>query len=224
MSGSTATQEAEAVAAALQAELRSLKVRNTASMRQVLRRYSRELRDRSPEFMLELATTLVEEDSSRWVGYELIQAHPQAFQCLDQERLEALGQGINSWWTVDAFARTLAGPAWLKGQISEEAILAWAHSEDPWWRRAALVSTVALNVRSHGGMGDLPRTLRVCRLLVKDHNDMVVKALSWAVRELVVHDAARVQEFLDQYEAELAPRVKREVGNKLKTGLKNPYS
>ena len=222
MSGSTATQEAEAVAAALQAELRSLKFKNTTSMRQVLRRYSRELRDRSPEFMLELAAILAGNDSSRWVGYELIQAHPQAFHCMDRERLEALGQGINSWWTVDAFARTLAGPAWLKGQISDEAILAWAHSEDPWWRRAALVSTVALNVRSHGGMGDLPRTLRICQLLVKDHADMVVKALSWALRELVVHDAAAVQEFLKEYDSVLAGRVKREVRSKLETGLKNP--
>jgi 3-methyladenine DNA glycosylase AlkD len=123
-------------------------------------------------------------------------------------------------WTTPANAD--AYEALLKGQISDEAILAWARSDDPWWRRAALVSTVALNVRSHGGKGDLPRTLQICRLLVGDQHDMVVKALSWALRELVVHDAAKVQEFLDQYEAELAPRVKREVGNKLRTGLKNP--
>jgi 3-methyladenine DNA glycosylase AlkD len=222
MSDPKARLEAGEVAAALQAELRSVEVRNTASMRQVLRRYSRELRDRSPEFMLELAAILAGDESTRWVGYELIRSHPRAFECMDRKRLEALGQGINSWWTVDAFARTLAGPAWLKGQISDEAILAWARSDDPWWRRAALVSTVALNVRSHGGKGDLPRTLQICRLLVGDQHDMVVKALSWALRELVVHDAAKVQEFLDQYEAELAPRVKREVGNKLRTGLKNP--
>jgi 3-methyladenine DNA glycosylase AlkD len=98
----------------------------------------------------------------------------------------------------------------------------WAHSEDRWWRRAALVSTVALNMRSRGGGGDVPRTLEVCRLLVADHDDMVVKALSWALRELVVHDPDAVDEFLSQYEDALAARVKREVRNKLTTGLKNP--
>jgi 3-methyladenine DNA glycosylase AlkD len=130
--------------------------------------------------------------------------------------------GINSWWSVDSFARTLAGPAWLNGQVSDRLIHQWAHSQDRWWRRAALVSTVALNVRSQGGMGDVPRTLAVCRLLVDDHDDMVAKAMSWALRELVVHDPGAVREFLSEYEDVLAARVKREVRNKLATGLKNP--
>ncbi|MEA3325921.1 MAG: DNA alkylation repair protein [Chloroflexota bacterium] len=131
---------------------------------------------------------------------------------------------MNSWWSVDSFARTLAGPAWLRGQVSDGLIHKWAHSEDRWWRRAALVSTVALNMRSHGGMGDIPRTLEVCRLLVDDHDDMVVKAMSWTLRELVVHDPGAVSGFLGENEDVLAARVKREVRNKLTTGLKNPRS
>ncbi|MDO9347853.1 MAG: DNA alkylation repair protein, partial [Anaerolineales bacterium] len=55
-----------------------------------------------------------------------------------------------------------------------------------------------------------------------DHEDMVVKALSWALRELVVHNPQAVRGFLEQHEQVLAARVKYEVGNKLKTGLKNP--
>ena len=106
--------------------------------------------------------------------------------------------------------------------MSDDLIHRWARSSDLWWRRAALVSTVALNVRSHGGSGDVPRTLAVCRLLVEDHEDMVVKAMSWALRELVVHDPGAVSEFLSQYEGVLARRVLREVGDKLTTGLKNP--
>ena len=96
------------------------------------------------------------------------------------------------------------------------------HETDLWWRRAALVSTVALNVRSHGGTGDIARTLAICRLLVEDHEDMVVKALSWALRELVAHDPHAVEEFLQDHESVLAARVNREVRNKLTTGLKNP--
>jgi 3-methyladenine DNA glycosylase AlkD len=105
--------------------------------------------------------------------------------------------------------------------VSDALIHKWARSPDRWWRRAALVSTVALNVRSHGGPGDIPRTLAICRLLVSDHDDMVVKAMSWALRELVVHDPAAVQAFLDEHDQVLAARVKREVRNKLATGLKS---
>jgi 3-methyladenine DNA glycosylase AlkD len=62
----------------------------------------------------------------------------------------------------------------------------------------------------------------VCRLLIDDHDDMVVKALSWALRELVVHDPDAVSAFLSEHADVLAARVKREVRNKLTTGLKNP--
>ncbi len=56
----------------------------------------------------------------RWVAYELIQDHRAAFQRLGEAELKALGQGIDSWWSVDAFARTLSSPAWLRRQVSDE--------------------------------------------------------------------------------------------------------
>jgi 3-methyladenine DNA glycosylase AlkD len=51
---------------------------------------------------------------------------------------------------------------------------------------------------------------------------MVAKAMSWALRELVIHDPEAVREFLKDHGDVLAARVKREVTNKLNTGLKNP--
>ncbi len=69
-----------------------------------------------------------------------------------------------------------------------------------------------------GGTGDTERTLAVCRILVDDQDDMVVKALSWALRVLVPHDPKAVREFLTAYDERLAARVKREVRNKLTTG------
>ena len=54
------------------------------------------------------------------------------------------------------------------------------------------------------------------------HDDMVLKALSWALRVLVQHDREAVEAFLAEYDDVLAARVVREVRNKLETGLKNP--
>jgi 3-methyladenine DNA glycosylase AlkD len=51
---------------------------------------------------------------------------------------------------------------------------------------------------------------------------MVVKAMSWALRELVPHDPQAVSAFLAENNQVLAARVKREVNNKMQTGLKNP--
>lgn len=213
---------AREVASKIDAEIRALPVRNTPNERAIRHKYSRMLKQASPEFVLNLARELVENYGYRGLPYELIRSHRAAFQSIGEAELEEFGRGISSWWSVDSFARTLAGPAWLRGQVSDGLIHKWAHSEDRWWRRAALVSTVALNMRSRGGTGDVPRTLEVCRLLVDDHDDMLVKAMSWALRELVVHDPDAVSEFLSENEDVLAARVKREARNKLTTGLKNP--
>jgi 3-methyladenine DNA glycosylase AlkD len=84
------------------------------------------------------------------------------------------------------------------------------------------VSTVALNVGARGGHGDTERTLAVCRLLADDGDDMVVKALSWALRALAGRDPTAVRAFLDTHQDKLAARVRREVEHKLRTGLKSP--
>ena len=215
-------REAEKLAAAIDEDMQSLGMGNTPVMRTVRRRYSQALREASPDLVLLLAAKLCKMDDYRWVAYELIRAHRAAFMRLGADEIEALGQGIDSWWRVDSFGRTISGPAWQKGQISDQLILKWAASSNRWWRRAALVSTVALNVRSQGGQGDVPRTLRICRILAGDQDDMVAKALSWALRELVVHDPAAVREFLAEQDQVLPALVKREVRNKLDTRLKNP--
>jgi len=197
-------------------------VRNVPDARSIRRKYSRALKNEEPELIIELAQRFVGQRKYRWIGYELLAANEEAFGRLGETEVEELGEGINSWSTVDTFARIISGPAWLSGQITDERIVRWARSEDFWWRRAALVSTVALNMRSQGGKGDVARTLRICEMLVEDHEDMVVKALSWALRELVVHSPEAVEDFLHKHESRLASRVKREVNNKLMSGLKNP--
>src|SRR5216684_1834135 len=128
------TSDVTQFAAAIDAEMRALSARTTPNMRAIRRKFSRTLKAASPDFVLRLAKKLSASDGDRWFAYELIRNHKAAFECLDAVVLEELGQGINSWWTVDAFARSLAGPAWLKGRVSDGLILRWAHS---WWRRAA---------------------------------------------------------------------------------------
>jgi 3-methyladenine DNA glycosylase AlkD len=138
------------------------------------------------------------------------------------KELEEFGKQINGWGAVDIFAGLLAGPAWRNGQVPDELILSWANSTDFWWRRTALVCTVALNRRSAGGQGDVHRTIKICGKLAADKNDMVIKALSWALRELIPHDPESVLIFIDENEGVIASRVKREVTNKLTKGVKNP--
>lgn len=222
MSRGSGNKDPITAAAEIDAEIQALPDPNTPNVRAIRKKYSRRFQNTSPAFMLNLAWELMSNYGERWVAYELIASHKGAYASLDEAALEKFGRGINSWGSVDSFGRTLSGPAWRDGLVGDALFHRWASSQDRWWRRAALVSTVALNVRSHGGTGDTERTLAVCQKLVADRDDMVVKAMSWALRELVPHDPQGVRDFLREHDQVLARRVKREVNNKLSTGLKNP--
>ncbi len=211
----------ERLAAGIVAEIRTLSVRNTPSIRAVRRKVSKSVRAEPGRDVIRLALSLAAK-GHRWVGYELIANHSGAREALTLRDVERLGRGMATWDQVDTFSIYVSGPAWRTGRIASRDILRWAKSKDRWWRRAALVSTVPLNIRSQGGSGDAGRTLQVCRVLAADPDDMVEKALSWALRSLVPVDRRGVESFLREHDAALGARVKREVRNKLRTGLKNP--
>lgn len=226
-SGSNSKSQSSSVAKLREEIVRrvqALPLPNTASVRNVRREFSKRLARAEPAFVLSLALSLMKLPGFefRFIAYELVQHHRATLSSLDVTALEKLGHGIDSWAAVDCFACYLAGPAWREGQVSDGVIRRWAHSKDRWWRRAALVSTVALNNKARGGVGDPTRTLVICGLLVSDRDDMVVKALSWALRELSKRDPRSVGKFLREHREVVASRVAREVDNKLKTGLKNP--
>ena len=126
--------------------------------------------------VLAVAESLV--GRQRWVAYELLYHYPE-----------------RSRWPVDRDGRTArTGYRWLgcgrclcplhfRSGMAPGAPFpirlsrARAASPDRLWRRAALVSTVPLNLRAAGGTGDTERTLDIRTRLVADRDDMVVKAL-----------------------------------------------
>jgi 3-methyladenine DNA glycosylase AlkD len=204
--------------------LADLERSTAADLREVRREFSSRLKDAAPHVVIELATLLLEVPrfEYRFIGYELIHHHPSALARLNAWQLEQLGHGIATWSAVDCFAVYLAGPAWRERRVPNSLIHGWAHSADRWWRRAALVSTVPLNSKAQGGKGETYRTLQVCRILERDRDPMVVKALSWALRELAKRDPRAVREYVASRKDVLPALVLREVTNKLSTGVKNP--
>jgi 3-methyladenine DNA glycosylase AlkD len=196
----------------------------TAELRAMRREFSRRLRAAETDTVFGLAERLLKTSGAgrRFVAYELIHHHPPALASMNAKRLARLGQGIASWGAVDCFGAFLSGPAWRERLVEDNLIHGWARSEDRWWRRAALVSTVPLNSKSRGGAGDVRRTLGICRLLERDRDPMVVKALSWALRELAKRDPGAVRKYVAGRKDVLPALVLREVKNKLDTGVKNP--
>ncbi len=193
-------------------------------IRSVIRSHASTLRSEPPQRILQVAQALAESGvhEARQAGYEMLSRRVDALRELDLERVERLGQGNDNWASVDAFSVLVAGPCWRIGRITDQDVSAWASSPDRWWRRTALVSTVALNARSRGGAGDVPRTMTVCEILAADREPMVAKALSWALRAAIEHDRGAVIRFLGAHVDDLASLVLREVRSKLETGRKTP--
>ncbi len=214
--------EVVSLAEEIRSRVSQMAVPNAASFRAIRRDISHRIANASPQSVIQLGLHLLTtpSDLMRAMSYEILIHHKLAFEQLTADDLLKFGEGISSWSTVDCFAMYLSGPMWARGSITDKAVNGWAHSQDRWWRRAALVSTVAL---SRGGKAqDFIRVARICTLLADDRDDMVVKALSWALREAAKKHPKQVRSFLAEHQEALAARVKREVNNKLTTGLKTP--
>ncbi len=211
--------DANAVAKRTLARIRALPSRYTPSIREVRKALSQQLRSAAARDVVAVGAAL-SAHTPRWVGYEIITKHRAARTSLGIEDVERLGK-LDSWYAVDAFGLYISGPAWRDGQIGDADIARWAKSKDLWWRRAALVSTVPLNAKSNRNGFRSKETLAVAALLIDDREDMVVKALSWALRVLASRDPNAVRRFLDTHVDRLAARVKRETNTKLVTGRKN---
>ena len=190
--------------------------------RGILREVARSLRAEPPATVLTFAKDLrgTGVHEARQMAFELVAGRADVMAALDESGIEALGAGNDNWASVDCFGVYVAGPAWRAGTVSDARVRAWAASADRWWRRTALVATVALNLKSRGGTGDPSRTLDICRALVSDRDPMVVKGLSWALRSLVGVAPGEVRSFLATHGDDVPALVRREVGNKLETGLK----
>jgi 3-methyladenine DNA glycosylase AlkD len=214
----------QALAQEIDEELRNLAQPNTEDIRAVRRDFSRRLKAAPPHVVKELAMLLLDLPGFeyRLFAYELIHHHSDALYKLNAWELEQLGRGISSWGAADCFGVFLSGPLWRERRAPASLIHDWARSADRWWRRIALVSTVPLNSKARGGKGDAHRTIQVCRMLERDRDPMVVKAMSWALRELAKVQPRAVRGYLAERRDVLSPRVVREVENKLETGVKDP--
>ncbi len=192
-----------------------------------LKRIVRELRIMGREWpddsWIALCRSLVATEifECQMLAYDIIGSSRKLIAALSREELYDLGMNLDNWASVDSYSVLLYGVLWRMGRVDDREVHQKLRSPDHWERRVAVVSTVALNLKSRGGTGDTARTLEVCVRVVDDHHDMIQKALSWALRELSKRDRQAVEDFLETYGQRLARRVIREVRHKLEFGTKN---
>jgi len=171
---------------------------------------------------IHLAKKLIESKifECQQIAFEFVAKDKKILQKMTHQDFIDLGKNLDNWISVDTYSIYLMGYAWRSGIISDVEIKNYLKSTNHWQRRIAVVATVGLNLKSHGGKGDVKHTIEICELVVHDHHQMIVKALSWALRELSKRDKLPVEEFIDKYRDRLHNKVIREVTTKLDTGKK----
>ena len=87
---------------------------------------------------------------------------------------------INNWDLVDMSAEHVVG-AWLvdKPAQRKSVLTRLAQSELLWERRIAILATF-----HYIKQGDYAETLRIAKLLLKDEEDLIQKAVGWMLREV----------------------------------------
>lgn len=186
-----------------------------------------ELRKQTSSFenqeKLDLIKLLIDENvfELQQIAFEYLRTEKNLFKSLSENYIDGIEKNLDNWLSVDYFGAIVVGCAWRENLISTEKVKDYLNSDDFWIRRIAIVATVSLNQKARGGKGDSKRTLEICRLVVDDHEEMMTKALSWALRELAKIDKESVVEFVNEFESKLHKKVLREVRNKLEIGTKN---
>lgn len=99
---------------------------------------------------------------------------------------------VNGWDLVDCSAHLILGP-WLMRR--DKGILSTlARSESLWERRIAIMSTFHFIRQQH-----FSPTLKIARLLLKDNEDLIHKAVGWMLREVGNRDRNTEEDFLRKY-------------------------
>ncbi len=99
---------------------------------------------------------------------------------------------INNWDLVDCSAEHIVG-AYLR-RADRQPLYNLAASNSPWERRISIMST--FHFIKHNEFAD---TLKIARILLKDEEDLIHKAVGWMLREVGKRDAQAEEEFLKKH-------------------------
>lgn len=127
-------------------------------------------------------------------------------------RVDCWIEGIDNWETCDQIAMNIGGEIAAEHPHLVEDLVAWTASQNCWRRRFAVVCTTVLNQK---GRSSPEATLRVCRPLLGDADQVVLNAVGWALREACKGGAAEVFAFLREHRQQLPRRLLREASQKL---------
>ena len=125
---------------------------------------------------------------------------------------------VNNWDLVDASAHKIVGQAILDKVINAKILDTLVDSKNMWERRVAIIATMAM-IR----VGQYDATLRIAKKLLSDKEDLMHKAVGWALREVWKKDSARCEEFLLKHYSRLPRTTLRYAIERMEEGKRKKF-
>jgi 3-methyladenine DNA glycosylase AlkD len=128
------------------------------------------------------------------VGIEVVARYRRAFSPALLPRWKrwlAANQSAN-WATTDAMCGALIGPLLMAFPDRAAEMDAWSRHRNMWVRRASIVGLIPLARRGR----ELDLVYTIAKRLHADREDLIQKAVGWALREAGKADAARLERHL----------------------------
>jgi 3-methyladenine DNA glycosylase AlkD len=169
----------------------------TASMRALARSIHEAHRDRwSIVEAMALADILIADRylETKSVGIEVVARYRRAFTpgLLARWKRWLAGNHSANWATTDAICGALVGPLLVMFPERADAMRAWSTDRNMWVRRASIVGLIPL---ARKGLA-LDLLYANAGRLHADREDLIQKAVGWALREAGKADASRLERYL----------------------------
>lgn len=127
---------------------------------------------------------------------------------------------INNWDLVDSSAHKIVGPYLNDAPEKMRILEKYAYSDNMWERRIAVVSTLYYS----GVQNSSTETLEIAKILLHDSEDLIQKAVGWALREVGKQVSSNdLAQFLDRYAAVMPRTMLRYSIERLEPSLKKHY-
>jgi 3-methyladenine DNA glycosylase AlkD len=108
---------------------------------------------------------------------------------------------VNNWDLVDSSAPNIIGQYLYENLSKRKVLYKWVKSEKLFVRRISIISTFYFIKKNY-----FLDSLKISKLLLKDKEDLIHKAVGWMLREIGKRDLKEEINFLDKYFKEM-PRT-----------------
>jgi 3-methyladenine DNA glycosylase AlkD len=168
----------------------------TTAMRVLARSIHDDRRDWTVDEAMALADILIVDRhlEAKAVGVEIVARHHREFTPVLLARWKRWFASNHSanWATTDHICGALIGPLLVRHPPAAERLRAWSRDKNMWVRRASIVGLIRL---ARKGLA-LDQLYSVARRLHADKEDLIQKAVGWALREAGKADSARLERYL----------------------------